>query len=95
MAKFTLFGKVSAYRRLFLNAQGDLHPDAAIVLNDLANLCGAHKSSLRNGQNGVDPYATLYAEGRREAWLRIFTMLNVDERKLMKQLQAAQQHDDE
>ncbi len=90
-----LFKKVSAYRRLFLNNQGELHPDAAIVLNDLANFCGAHKPSLRNGAQGVDPFATVYAEGRREAWLRIFTFLNVDERKLMKQMQAVQQNDDE
>ena len=52
---------------------------ANAVLGDLAVFCGEQQSSVRvNGQKVVDPYAMAIAEGRREVWLRIRAMLEMD-----------------
>jgi len=81
-----LLFKRQAYRRLLMDNQGNLLPDAAVVMQDLSVLCCAHNTTLRIGQGGIDPYATIYAEGRREVWLRIQKMLNIDDRALQRQL---------
>jgi len=49
------------------------------VLGDLGVFCGEQQSSVRiGGQKAVDPYAMAVAEGRREVWLRIRAMLEMD-----------------
>jgi len=49
------------------------------VLGDLAVFCGEQQSSVRvSGQKAVDPYAMAVAEGRREVWLRIRAMLEME-----------------
>ena len=66
---------VRAYQQVF--GGGGLARDA--VLGDLAVFCGEQQSSVRvNGQKVVDPYAMAIAEGRREVWLRIRAMLEMD-----------------
>jgi hypothetical protein len=66
---------VRAYQQVF--AGGGLSRDA--VLGDLAVFCGEQQSSVRvSGQKAVDPYAMAVAEGRREVWLRIRAMLEME-----------------
>jgi hypothetical protein len=66
---------VRAYQQVF--GGGGLARDA--VLGDLAVFCGEQQSSVRvNGQKVVDPYAMAVAEGRREVWLRIRAMLEME-----------------
>jgi hypothetical protein len=65
---------VRAYQQVF---GGGLARDA--VLGDLAVFCGEQQSSVRvSGQKAVDPYAMAVAEGRREVWLRIRAMLEME-----------------
>ena len=66
---------VRAYQQVF--GAGGLARDA--VLGDLAVFCGEQQSSVRvSGQKAVDPYAMAVAEGRREVWLRIRVMLEME-----------------
>lgn len=66
---------VRAYQQVFGGT--GLAPD--LVLGDLAVFCGEQQSSVRiSGQKTVDPYAMAVAEGRREVWLRIRAMLEID-----------------
>lgn len=66
---------VRAYQQVF--GGGSLAQQ--IVMGDLAVFCGEQQSSVRvNGQKVVDPYAMAVAEGRREVWLRIRAMLEID-----------------
>jgi len=71
-----------AYRRTFLGETGEPRPEPAIVLNDLARFCRAHKStSVYSSTAGViDPIASAQAEGRREVWLRILEHLHLSDR---------------
>ena len=72
----------SAYRRSFLNADGNLHRDSELVLADLRRFCRATASTalVSPVTKAVDPIAMAMAEGRREVWLRIMAHLHVDER---------------
>jgi len=66
---------VRAYQQIF--GAGGLARDA--VLGDLAVFCGEQQSSVRvSGQKAVDPYAMAVAEGRREVWLRVRAMLEME-----------------
>ena len=66
---------VRAYQQVF--GGGGLAHDA--VLGDLAVFCGEQQSSVRvSGQKAVDPYAMAVAEGRREVWLRLRAMLEME-----------------
>jgi hypothetical protein len=66
---------IRAYQQVL--GGGGLARDA--VLGDLAVFCGEQQSSVRvNGQKVVDPYAMAVAEGRREVWLRIRAMLEME-----------------
>lgn len=71
-----------AYRRTFLNANGDLHRDAELVLADLRRFCRATGSTalVSPVSKSVDPIAMAMAEGRREVWLRIMAHLHVHEK---------------
>lgn len=75
-----------SYRECFQLPSGDeLSKSGAYVVRDLARFCGAFKSNLpRNLQNGVDPLAMAYAEGRRSVYLRIVAQLNVSEADIIK-----------
>lgn len=71
-----------AYRRTFLNANGDLHNDADIVLADLKRFCRATASTATVSPitKAVDPIAMAMAEGRREVWMRIQAHLELTDR---------------
>jgi hypothetical protein len=58
---------------------GELAPPAEVVLRDLANYCYARRPTLKVSQadQHVDPLAMAFAEGRRDVYLHILTMLNL------------------
>lgn len=79
--------KRASYKKLFYNdTDTELTPDAKAVLKDLALFCGAYKSSvLVNPTSGnIDSHAMAVAEGRREVWLRVQAMLNIEDSILLK-----------
>lgn len=60
-----------AYRMTFRG------PLAEVVLKDMARFCRAHRTTYM-----IDRDASLVAQGRREAWLRIAEHLNLSEDRL-------------
>lgn len=71
-----------AYRRLFYDANNNLHRDAEVVLADLRRFCRGTASTavVSPVSKAIDPIAMAMAEGRREVWLRLMAHLHVDER---------------
>jgi hypothetical protein len=62
----------------------------ATMLDDLREFCRADASCAVIGANGqYDTHATAVAEGRREVWLRIQSILNLSDEALnrMKELE--------
>lgn len=76
--------KKTAYRRTFMDDQGNLGPEAKIVLNDLRKFCRATGSTmvLSPVSKTIDPLAMAMAEGRREVWNRIMAHLYVNEKQV-------------
>jgi hypothetical protein len=65
---------------------------ADIVLGDLAVFCGLQETTARpDAQGRIDPYAMAVAEGRRQVWMRITAMLEMDQSKLWRLAQQARQ----
>lgn len=70
------------WRWLFLGPDGKPHRAGRIVLRDLAQFCGAANKTIFH----ADPHVLARREGRREVFVRICILLNLDElevRKLM------------
>lgn len=76
--------KKASYRRMFLDADGNLTPDAVIVLDDLRKFCRATGSTVVVSpvSKTIDPLAMAMAEGRREVWNRIQAHLYVNEKQV-------------
>jgi hypothetical protein len=72
-----------AYVRTFYGAGDELHPDARLVLADLRRFCRINRGGLVVSpvQKTVDPYATIYQAGLRDAYLRIIEFMDFDESK--------------
>lgn len=70
-----------AYLRTFYGDREDLLPDAKMVLSDLRRFCRINRGGLVVSpvQRVVDPYATIYQAGLRDAYLRIIEFLDFDE----------------
>lgn len=77
-----ILGRKRAYRRLFLDADGDVGPDAAMVLADLKRFCRAASSTVMVSpvSKSIDPLAMAMAEGRREVWNRLMAHLHIDDK---------------
>ena len=76
--------KKLAYRRTFMDDQGELTAEAQLVLNDLRKFCRATGSTmvLSPVSKTIDPLAMAMAEGRREVWNRIMAHLYVNEKQV-------------
>lgn len=81
-----ILGRRRAYRRLFLNDDGSLKPDAEAVLKDLAKFCRLHRSSIVISpiSRQTDVPASFQAEGRQEVIHRILAHLHVDDADLFR-----------
>lgn len=84
-----LFTRTRAYRRLFFDEQGQLKPDARIVLEDLVDMAGIGK-----GQRELDPQVLAMAEGQRRAVLHLFGRFRLPEGRLREIQSTLQQSED-
>ncbi len=81
-----ILNRRKAYRRMFLDGEGKLTPDAEVVLADLARFCRLHRSTtiVSTVSRQTDVPATFQAEGRREVILRVLGHLHVDDADLVR-----------
>ena len=72
----------TAYRRLFLDQDNNMRPDAEVVLADLRRFCRAQGSTaiVSPISKSIDPIAMAMAEGRREVWNRILAHLYLEDK---------------
>jgi len=84
------FGRVSfALKRMFLNANGDLHDDGVLILKYLRKFCKDKNVLMVSSHTGmVDVNATFVALGRREIYDRICQLLYLSDRKITEVQQA-------
>ncbi|MES1993148.1 MAG: hypothetical protein V4457_05980 [Pseudomonadota bacterium] len=70
-----------AYVHVFLGPNGRPNPEAAIVLADLKRLAGINRGGIVISPitRTVDPYATAYRAGLRDAYLRIMKFTSLEE----------------
>lgn len=67
-----------SYRALFLDEEGNMKPEAAIVLRDLERECGAAKKTLPTAKDGhVDPMKVV------ENFARVAMYRHIKERLFM------------
>lgn len=78
--------KRQAYRRLFMDGDGKMKPDAEVVLADLLRFCRFHQSItvVSPISRQTDVPASFQAEGRREVITRIIDHINADDSDLYK-----------
>lgn len=75
------------YRGCFMSENGQLTAQAQFVMRDLANYCDAYRTTMKTGPNGVDPYASGVAEGRRQVWLRMQSMLRLPDDEVLRAME--------
>lgn len=68
------------YRSLFRGDNGGMHTVGEHVLADLRDFCGASRPTIFD----TDPLIMARREGRREVFVRIVNMLNLDENAVQK-----------
>lgn len=68
------------YPGLFRGDNGGLHDVGEHVLADLRDFCGASRATIFD----TDPLIMARREGRREVFVRIANMLNLDEGEVQK-----------
>jgi hypothetical protein len=73
----------NAYRRLFLDNDGKLTPDAQVVMLDLGEFCRVLESPAVTGPNGIDTHATLLSIGRLEVFRRFGEHLDTSDADLI------------
>jgi len=76
--------KKLAYRRTFMDENGNIGPEAKHVLNDLRKFCRATGTTVVVSpvSKTIDPLAMAMAEGRREVWNRIMAHLYINEKQI-------------
>lgn len=82
-----------AFRRTFLQENGKPHADAVVVLAEIKRFCYGTRPTLKQAQNGIDPYASIAAAARQEVWFRLASMLNLDDSDLHALEKRAQMED--
>lgn len=77
-----ILNRKRCYRRVFLDGDGNIGPDAAVVLADLKKFCRASSSTAMVSpvSKSIDPLAMAMAEGRREVWNRLMAHLYIDDK---------------
>jgi hypothetical protein len=82
-----------AFRRTFLQANGKPNDDQRTVLAELRRFCYGDKPTLKQGPNGLDPYASIAAAARQEVYMRIAGYLTLDDSDLQLLEKNMEQHD--
>lgn len=77
-----ILNRKRAYRTLLLDQDGNVAPNAMLVLADLKKFCRASSSTIVVSpvSKTIDPLAMAMAEGRREVWNRIMAHLYIDDK---------------
>lgn len=77
-----ILNRKRSYRTLFLDQDGNVAPNAMLVLADLKKFCRASSSTIVVSpvSKTIDPLAMAMAEGRREVWNRIMAHLYIDDK---------------
>lgn len=71
------------FRRTFNGPDGKLTEDGRAVLVELRRFCYGSKPTIKMGSDGrIDPYASIAAAGRQEVYMRVVSMLNLDDTDL-------------
>lgn len=71
------------FRRCFNGGDGKLTEDGRAVLTELRRFCYGAKPTIKMGADGrIDPYASIAAAGRQEVYMRVVSMLNLDDTDL-------------
>lgn len=78
-----------AYRDCFCDGAGELTKAGAAVVRDLARYTGAYKTSFRVSPvtRTADSIAMAYAEGRRDTFLRLQSMLKLPDEEVLRALE--------
>lgn len=88
-----IWGLRGAFRRVFLGLDGKPTADGEVVLAELRRFCYGGKPTIKAGPNGVDPYASIAAAARQEVFMRITSMLLLDDRDIARMEELAQEKD--
>lgn len=78
--QIALLSKSRNWKRLMLDEQGQLKPEARAILADLAQFCRANSTSFTPG----DPHTSTHLEGRREVFTRIVGYIGLNELAIYK-----------
>lgn len=83
-----------AYVNCFLDENGNLTPEARLVMADLAQFCRVYRSTVVVSpvSRSVDTHASMLAEGRREVFNRMFSILRITSDQILGEQSEA--HDD-
>lgn len=71
-----------AFRGCFLGPDGKPTPNGRAALQELRRFCYGNKPTLKQGSNGLDPYASIAAAARQEVYMRVMGFLNLDDSDL-------------
>ena len=77
-----LWNRRGAFRRVFLQANGKPNADQRLVLDELRHFCYGNRPTIKAGPQGLDPYASIAAAARQEVYMRVASMLNLDDSDL-------------
>jgi hypothetical protein len=74
-----------AYVNCFLDDEGNLTPAARLVMADLARFCRVYRSTVVVSpvSRSVDTHASMLAEGRREVFNRVFSILRITDDQIL------------
>lgn len=70
-----MFSRSRAWKQLLLDKNGNLKPEARLVVADLARFCRANSTTFTPG----DPHTSTHLEGRREVFTRIISYIGLNE----------------
>jgi hypothetical protein len=82
---FARLRRRKAYAECFLDERGNLTPAARAVMTDLAHFCRMYRSTaiVSPVSRSVDTHASMLAEGRREVFNRLFSILRITDDQIL------------
>lgn len=80
----------TAFRGALLGKDGKPTADGGVVLEELRRFCYGAKPTIKQGPNGIDPYASIAAAARQEVYQRVLEILNLDDADLRAMERRAQ-----
>lgn len=71
-----------AFRGCFLGPNGKPTENGRMALAELRRFCYGDRPTIKQGPQGLDPYASIAAAARQEVYMRVMGMLNLDDTDL-------------